>query len=346
MKIALRIAHFLLLSALCTGGWGIYGRSEAAERKLFADYQTFLTNPPAIEEIIFERKLLLKLEDLPPPPPGGTGGRLAGSFFVLRFQTNAYFLRQMDALDEVPGRHSPGNILEGAVEQNFWKLTNNQLNLWSSPEAMQYDGYLAGRKLYDSILGLGLDQRIIRSSMRWKGDAFTAEGEGGLSFEGKVKTKTAQGLPKRIMTWLVGVDGQEGGKRFQFGVDYEYRDDVHAWLPAVIKPFLELNGGENRTQEFHVKLVKLSESGKNPDWFSPTLFTNQSTKVILHTNNRVFAVNRTGMKAITLSDAPDLRPKPVEGVRWMLPLLMLLSGVILGGLVYFGKKHAKQESYK
>ncbi len=346
MKNNLSAVGCLFLLCLCTGGFWVYQGVEAAEKNLMADYQAFLANTPAIDEVTFERKLLLKLDDLPPPPPGGTGGRLAGSCFVLRFQTNAYFLRQMDVLGEVPERHLPGHILEGAVDDKFWKLSSNQLNLWPSRNAVNHDGYLAGRKLYDSILGLGLDHRIIRSSIRWKGDSFTAEGEGGLRFEGKVKTKTAEGLPKKVMTWLVGDAGQQDGKRFQFGVDYEYRQDVHAWLPAVIKPFLELNGGESRTQEFHIRTIKLGDAGGNHDRFLPTLFTNQSTKVILHTNSKVFAVSQTGTKEVTMGAAPDLRPKPVEGMRWMLPVLMLLSGVVLAGLVYFGKKHVKKEGYQ
>ncbi len=199
------------------------GGSLRAQTPLEA-FKAFLTNPPPIEDIVFERKLLIAL---PTPPAGAPAMRPAGNFFQLRLQTNAYCLSQMDVIG------GPPQMLEGAWDDTYWELRNNQLNLWPDRNAAGRKREITRTRIFEPITGLGLEERIQLSTLTWSGDTFTAQGRGREPFEGRIESKTAAGLPKRIVSWAVHEPD------VQYGVEYEYRGSFHPWFPAAIKPFVQ-----------------------------------------------------------------------------------------------------------
>ena len=244
------------------------------------EFKKFLTNPPPIEEIVFERKLLIAL----PSPPGVTNMVPTGPFFQLRLQTNAYFLRQMDVIGEAPKNHRAGNLLEGERDDAFWEFNNNQLDLWPDKKQAKRKIEVERNIVSGPILSLGLSERINPSTIVWKGDTFTARGTGGSRFEGRIESQTAAGLPERIVTWAA--DNPDS----RYCVDYKYRLSFHPWFPVAIKPFFEnrvrgmpfLGTGTGRIQEFYVRSVKMGSVTSQENFF-PTQFTNANTLTILHT---------------------------------------------------------------
>ncbi len=248
-------------SVLCVGG--------VQAQTALEEFKKFLTNPPPIEEVVFERKLLIAL----PPPPGVTNWLPTGPFFQLRLQTNAYFLRQMDVIGEAPQNHRPRNLLEGEWADTFWTLSSGQLNLWPDKKQANRKIEVERSMIGETISGLGLDPRINRSTMVWRGGMFTAQGTDGVRFEGMIESKTAAGQPERIVTWAAR------DPDVHYGVDYEYRKNFHPWFPATIKPFIM----GHRTQEFYARSLKMGTSLASQDSFFPTQFTNANTLTILHT---------------------------------------------------------------
>ncbi|MCD6050606.1 MAG: hypothetical protein K0Q55_2009 [Verrucomicrobia bacterium] len=259
------------------------------------EFKKFLTNPPPSEEIVFERKILVAL----PPPPGVTNWLPTGPFFQLRLQTNAYVLRQMDVIGEAPQNHRPRNLLEGEWADAFWTLSNGQLNLWPDKKQAKRKIEVERSMIGETVSGLGLDPRINRSTLVWRGGMFTAQGADGARFEGMIESKTAAGQPERIVTWAARDPDQ------RVGVDYEYRKSFHPWFPATIKPFSE---GGHRTQEFYVRSLKIGGSPLSQDSFFPTQFTNANTLTILHTKGGMefFDGNRK-LNLVQMSSPPPPR---------------------------------------
>jgi hypothetical protein len=232
---------FALWCALLAGSVWCGGSLHA--RTALEEFKKFLTNPPPIEEIVFERKLLIAL----PPPPSMTNVLPTGSFFQLRLQTNAYFFRQMDVIGEAPQNHRPGNLLEGEWADTFWTLSSGQLNLWPDKKQAKRKIEVERSMIGETISGLGLDPRINRSTLVWIGGTFTAQGTDGIRFEGMIESKTPAGQPERIVTWAAHDSDH------RLGVDYEYRKSFHPWFPVAIKPFIT----RHRTQEFYVRSLKM-----------------------------------------------------------------------------------------
>lgn len=270
-------------------------------------FKAFLTNPPPIEEIVFERKLLIAL----PAIPGATNMVPTGTFFQLRLQTNAYFLRQMQVMGEAPKNHHAGNMLEGEWNDAFWKLQDNQLNLWNSKNDARLKIEVERNKISSPILSLGLDERINQSTIVWHSDTFTAQGIGGARFEGRIESKTTSGLPTRVVTWAV----QEPSSLH--GVEYEYLASFHPWFPVAIKPFFEsrsgmpfVGKGTGRVQEFYVRSFKTGSS-MSQDNFLPNQFTNSSNLTIVHTKGGIEVFDRQG-KLLPIGPPPTPSKTPLS----------------------------------
>jgi len=280
------------------------GGSLRAQTPLNA-FKAFLTNPPPIEEIVFERKMLIAL----PTFPGVTNMVPAGSFFQLRLQTNAYFLGQMNVMGGTP------QMLAGAWDDTDWELSNNQLNLWPDRNAAARKKASGRTRIFDPIIGLGLEERIQLSTLTWSGDTFTAQGRGGAPFEGRIESKTAAGLPKRIVTWATH------DPDVQYGVEYEYRASFHSWFPAAIKPFVQKEKAKTglpfvkmqtlptRIQEFYIHSLKLG-SATSQDYFFPSQFTNYNTLTIIHAKGGIEVFNRQGKLALAPSPPPPANKTP------------------------------------
>lgn len=281
--------------------WAVLSVGSLQAQSPLDQFKAFLTNPPPIEEIVFERKLLLAL----PAIPGATNMVPTGTFFQLRLQTNAYFLRQMQIMGEAPTNHHAGNMLEGEWNDAFWILQNNQLNLWHSKNDARLKIEVERNKISNAILSLGLDERINQSTIVWHGDTFTAQGIGGARFEGRIESKTTSGLPTRVVTWAVHEPSSLNG------VEYEYLASFHPWFPVAIKPFFEsrsgmpfVGKGTGRVQEFYIRSFKTGSS-MSQDNFLSTLFTNANTLTIIHTKAGIEVFSSRG-KLPLVSSSPKL----------------------------------------
>lgn len=261
--------HVFALGCALLAGLFLGGGSLQAQTPL-EQFKSFLTNPPPIEEIVFERKV-------PSGLPTPAGYQPAGNFFQLRLQTNAYFARQMQIMGEAPGNQQTRNLLEGAWEDTYWNFRGNQLHLWHSRTLAELKGEVKRSAMIETILSLGLEMRLDRSTIVWNDNVFTAEGTNWSRYEGRIESKTAAGLPERIVTW--SVDNPD----LYYGVDYEYRSNFHPWFPVAIKPFFG-KGVEHRPQEFHVSSLTMGKTLAPQDSFFPKQFTNASTLTIVHTN--------------------------------------------------------------
>lgn len=260
------------------------------------EFKSFLTNPPPIEEIVVEQKLAIT-------SPLPKGYYLGGSFFQLRLLTNAYFARQMQSLGEAPGNQHNGNLLEGAWDNTCWQLNNNHLNLWHNRKQAELTGEVRRSLMFDHILRLGMDIRLIGSTIVWNGDTFTAQGTDGSRFEGRIELKTAVGLPESIAMWVIHTPD------FQHCVDYTYREDFHPWFPVSMRAYFRRGNEEKGPMELNVSSLKMGSALSQENFF-PGQFTNLNTITVLHTNGTTEFYNRKGKITFAPTNAPLPAPMP------------------------------------
>lgn len=281
---------FALWSALFAGSVLVLCGGSLQAQTPLEEFKNFLTNPPPIEEIVVEKKLMIT-------SPLPKGYYLGGSFFQLRLQTNAYFARQMQALGEAPGNQHNGNLLEGAWDDTYWLLNNDHLNLWHNRKQAELTGEVRRSMMFDHILRLGLDIRLIGSSMVWNGDAFTAQGTDGSRLEGRIESKTSDGLPERIATWTAQ------NPDWHTCVDYRYQPDFHPWFPISMRAYFRRGNEEKGPMELYVSSLKMGSSSSQ-DSFFPKHFTNLNTITVLHTNGTTEFYDRKGKITVAPTNPP------------------------------------------
>ncbi len=317
---------FALWGALLAGSVSVLCGGSLQAQTPLEEFKNFLTNPPPIEEIVFERRALTVM-----PTPAGFQPK--GNFFQLRLQTNAYFARQMQVMGEAPGSHRAENLLEGAWDDTYWNFNGHQVYLWHSRTLAELRGQVKRSAMFETILGLGLGMRLDPSTIVWEGDAFTAQGTNWSRYEGRIESKTAAGLPERIIVW------SEHDPDLYYGVDYEYRLNFHPWFPVVIKPFF--GKAEQRPHEFHISSLSMGKPLAPQDSFFPGPFTNLNTITVLHTNGttQVFSQGRrmvplaNGALAIPTSPPPGNAPLLANNALNLAPALPPSGKVLIAALL-------------
>jgi len=315
-----------LWGALLTGSVLVLCGGSVQAQTPLEEFKNFLTNPPPIEEIVFERKV-------PKALPTPAGFQPAGSFFQLRLQTNAYFARQMQVMGEAPKNHRAGNLLEGAWDDTYWNFNGHQVYLWHSRKLAELRGEVKRSAMFETILSLGLEMRLDPSTIVWEGDAFTAQGTNWSRYEGRIESKTPAGLPERIIVW------SEHDPDLYYGVDYEYRLNFHPWFPVTIKPFF--GRAEHRPHEFHISSLSMGKPLVPQDRFFPKQFTNLNTITVLHTNGttQVFSQGQrmvpsaNGTLAIPTSPPPGNAPLLTNKGLSLPPALPPSNKVLIAALL-------------
>ena len=346
----LKIGFFIYCSSFAV--FGISGADSATQTNGTTNQlealKTFLSHPPAIERIVFEKEVVSYQADRQQPWQtnytlfrGGCEGR---SFFVEEFSSAA----QITSPRRISGR-----------EKNLhWVLQNGELLKWeknSSDTRNVVETTVGGVEL-ELWTALNVGMRMLdNQTLTWIGNRFDAEGDNSL-FRGKTPNDRSRITLKGEFT--VTPEGMISGLKFELeGIErpliyqYEYREatKVPWFFPRVIKQeFYDSAGAVNGLIER--RILELVVSGERLV-FSPDRITNSTQNIraaLVYTNNILFKEQTNGLSPVQVRPQNETSQSTSQSTsRSRVPVLIVFAAVGLGlpAIFYFGScKFTKHEN--
>lgn len=222
---------------------------------------------PVIENCAFERKVFF--------------GKGETNLYQFKYQQNAFLLRQIRTLEDVPSNNIPTMLdYEGHFGSNSWaigwtadsfgilKLFPNSNDIWRKvPEDGNSFVLYAAERLIFKALYYGISD-LDPATMEWPEESkFTARSILGQRFFGEI-TKTDQGRPSAL-EWRVEHAPDE---QFRFVIEYKYDESSNLdlqYYPSEIRVSTKINGQIKMGEAYRVLMLKTSAVPLEENLFDP-----------------------------------------------------------------------------
>jgi len=306
--------------------------------------KTFLSHPPAIERIVFEKEVVSYVAERQQPWQtnytlfrGGCDGR---SFFVEEFSSAAPI--------------TPPRRISGRENNLHWVLQNGELLKWeknSSDSRNVVETTVGGVELeLWTALNIGI-RMLDNRTLTWTGNKFDAEGDNSL-FRGKSPNDRSRITLKGEFT--VTLAGMISGLKFELeGIErpliyqYGYGESTKLpwFFPRVIRQgFYDSAGAVNGLIE--QRILELVVSGERLV-FSPDRIMNSTQNIraaLVYTNKILFKEQTNGLSPVQVRPQNETSQSTS---RSRVPVLIVFAAVGLGlpAIFYFGScKFTKHEN--
>jgi hypothetical protein len=222
------------------------------------------------------------------------------NLFQIRYQNNAFLMRQIDNVAEAESNHIVGGSLyAGGWESNYWAIeaghvlklfpnADKMLAEMHNPEASLIEA--PRRKLIGALFyGFHL---LDPSTIKWIDEStFTASSFRGDKYRFRGEILDAQdGLPTRI-EWH-----EEGDLNLHFITEYKYLGNLDlSYYPSEIFVQANLKGKWQPVVAYHILALKTSNESMPATWFDPERYfsppASSFAQVLMVTNDQMFAKN-------------------------------------------------------
>jgi hypothetical protein len=183
-------------------------------------FKWFLQSSPAISNVVFDRQVLVT-----PGPEGLQPHPNEIQHFQGAWQTNAYFIRRLNSLQELDGpiyatTSTAGLLFAGRADDKLWYIVNTNVHLAWADDPGNSGHPVAGISMeagdmLSSTLAFGIE-RMKPGSLTWKGNAFAARSDVLGNIQGALEV--SNGVPMRM---IVKYEGQ----KFGYIAEYAYSNE-------------------------------------------------------------------------------------------------------------------------
>ena len=183
-------------------------------------FKWFLQSSPAVSNVVFDRQVLVT-----PGPEGLQPHPSEIKHFQGAWQTNAYFIRRLNSLQELDGpiyatTSTAGLLFAGRADDKLWYIVNTNVYLaWADDPGSSGNPVArmstAAEDLLSSTLAFGIE-RMKPGSLTWKGNAFAARSDVFGTIQGALEV--SNGVPMRM---IVKYEGQ----KFGYIAEYAYSNE-------------------------------------------------------------------------------------------------------------------------
>jgi hypothetical protein len=274
------------------------------------------------------------------------------NLFQIRYQDNAFLMRQIDNVAEAESNHiAGGSLYAGGWGSNYWAIeaghvltlfpnADKMLAEMHNPEASLIEAprrKLAGALFYGFHL---LDP----STIEWVGEStFTASSFRGdrYRFRGEI-LDVRDGLPTRI-EWH-----EEGDLSLSFTTEYKYLNKLDLlYYPSEIFVQANFKGKMVPVVAYHILSLKTSHESLPETWFDPERYFSPSAssfaEVQMVKDDQMFAKNGAVWTKV-LTTAPRGGPLRHEALNRDVARVIIIALILLSTFgFYFVWKHSKNQ---
>lgn len=326
--VELLVTLFCIMRTLGAMGELVESGSEVATA--LEQFKTFLSSPPLIEKLVFERKLPLERK-----PSGATNEMLPVSkditAFEARWQPGALLFRELvPPASSEPALSSRGLI--AILENRFWRTTDqSHVCLWIGPRsltAMKAEHFYSVTQVQLETLRRALHFGIMHldlGAIRWEGNKFRVRGtlEPYVDrVEGEVQG-SEQGIPECMKVSYLGENGS-ADYVIRYGFDHPTQQ---GFLPTRFTNFWVGKGKELNQGEWTILELKTGRNPLSSSSFDPRPFIEANGwQMRISTNHAIYDVLSDGRHRLVQSELSIGAIKPRHSEE-SVKLILIYTGV-------------------
>jgi hypothetical protein len=275
-------------------------------------FRELLSSPPAIEEILAERRYEGS------KPPDFYFGRWQSNAFLLSISTNAehvkvggtktslaqVFARSDDLLWQVFGVNRPLKI--------------GVLNSVGPRSELMVGTYWASVDL-GRLLNCGIDH-LKPGQVRWAGTSFSGTNESGSAVVTGEAVTNARGQVVQLTMNIVASPDRPSAtppaaKTHHWEIEYQFTNSISDLYPSVMKRYVLRDGRRFLRDEIHVHSIRLAKGVMSPELFAYEPFVISNSLILRATNNAFYQTASNGVvRAVSVAPGapPIIRPPPAK----------------------------------